>query len=232
MTGVKRKFNAVKTVSDYQGWKRHKATMAPRRVVYPRSYSRASSPEKKVINTTVTSVGCNTTGTVTLLNGVATGTDFTDRVGRKIVNTVVQVRGFLIPDTTTASTTTNCCRVLVIEDLQTNGVAPTIASIFHEATGTSFMNLNNRNRFRVLMDEQFVIGPINTTATTTLSPCPSSHSINFYKKCNIPTVFEGTDATVASISEGALWLVTLSNQPAGANDATFTFSSRVRFIDA
>ena len=44
-------------------------------------------------------------------------------------------------------------RLMIIEDLQTNGVIATPADILQAVTVSSFMNLNNRDRFRVLREK-------------------------------------------------------------------------------
>ena len=54
------------------------------------------------------------------------------------------------PDYTTPPCQPQMARLMIIEDLQTNGVIATPADILQAVTVSSFMNLNNRDRFRVL----------------------------------------------------------------------------------
>lgn len=56
--------------------------------------------EKKVVDTASASYACDTTGSVTLLNGMAQGSDFTNRIGRKYTNVAVQLEDFSVPKTT------------------------------------------------------------------------------------------------------------------------------------
>lgn len=185
--------------------------------------------EKKVIDTTLATYNLVNTGTVTLINGVATGTDFTQRIGRKINCTSVQLRAFFQVTSTTASETDMTpVRVMLVYDSQTNGVIPTIADILNEASATSFMNLNNRERFRVLYDKMTTIPAFNVTAATQNST--NVPTLNVYKKCWIPVIFEGTAATIGSIASGAIYLVTLSN--GATNNVVLDASMRVRFEDA
>lgn len=209
------------------------------RTNYPRSYKtyygsqRKLGEERKVIETAQSTVAVNTTGSVTLINGVATGTDFTDRIGRRTNVTAIQLRGILGPDVTNNVGTASLLRVMIVEDTQINGGAlPVITDILQAATPTAFMNLNNRERFKVHMDETHAFGPINITATSTISPCPGAVGINVYKKVMVPVTFELATNVIGAISSGALYVVTVGAQAAGVQDGNFTFSARVRFVDA
>lgn len=187
--------------------------------------------ERKVIDFPNTTTAVNTTGSVTLINPVSTGSDFTNRIGRRINMTSIALRGLLSNDTVGPTEPQNC-RIMLIQDLQTNGVIATIAEIFQAAQANSFMNLNNREKFKVIMDKQICLGRFNATAGATLSPTPGCEIINEYRKVNIPVFFEGPNADIGSISSGAIYLVTLGNSAAGVGDSNFTWSSRIRFVDA
>lgn len=190
-----------------------------------------SPVERKVVDTTVAVYQINTTGSVNLLNGIATGTDYTQRIGRRVNVVSIQARGIAYIETPTA-TPVQMGRFMLVEDMQANGVIATTADIFNEATGTSMMNLNNRERFKVHYDKQMVFGPASTTATQTYSAGPQAYNIAVYKKCNIPMVFEGTAATIGSVSSGALYAVFIGTQVAGTADCNCAMSFRIRFIDA
>lgn len=163
--------------------------------------------------------------------GVATGTDFTNRIGRRINVTSIQLRGWFGDGGSAVNEVDSSpLRVLILEDLQTNGVIATIADIFTAAEANSFLNLNNRERFKVHYDFAFTIPPFNSNTTASdglFCPVPI---VNFYKKCNIPVTFEGTAATIGSVSSGAIYLVTLGSQ--AATSLVFNATARIRFVDA
>lgn len=185
--------------------------------------------EKKVIDTGVANYACNTTGSVTLVNGCAQGTDFTNRVGRKYTNVTVQLEGLLAPvDTTTDSAVK--CRVMLVWDSQANGALPSVTDVLTAATASSFMNLNNRDRFRVLCDENHTIGGISDVATQTYA---YGHPINIsvFKKVNLETVCDGTTSAIGDIQTGSIFLLTIGTGGAGVG-AVFSGAVRVRFIDA
>jgi len=181
-----------------------------------------------VIDTAEATYALDTTGSITLVNGVDTGTDFTNRIGRKITIKSILLQGYTeTQDTDVAAT---LCRVMIIQDSQPNGATPTIANIFNAATSSAPLNLTNRDRFRVIIDKWFVCGYYNKTATFSLGD-QTTRLVKKYKKCNIPVTFSGTAATIASIQSNSLLLVTLGNQAAGAGYA-FKGSVRCRFVDA
>lgn len=185
--------------------------------------------EKKVIDVDPGNLNVSTTGTVTLINGVATGTDFTDRIGRKIVMRSVYVRGLLRPEDTTVSD--QCARVMLVYDMQSNGAAPAITDILKSASSLAQLNMNNRDRFRVLMDKTFAMAGLQDTATQAFAGSPTTHVMKKYKRCNLEVLYNGTTNAIGSIATGALFLVTIGSVAAGSA-STFTVSTRVRFDDA
>lgn len=189
-----------------------------------------SPVERKVIETASAFYTLDTTMDIVLVNGVATGTDFTQRIGRKINNVSVQLRGFFQPTLAAVSNTqTEQVRCLLIEDSQTNGAAPAAADIFQDPANTnSFMNLNNRERFRVIYDKVLTLAPYNTAiATQNTNNVPS---LNVYKKVSVPTVYEGTAGTVGSIASGAIFFCTIGSNT--VSNWVLNATLRVRFTDA
>lgn len=197
---------------------------------YRGTYSR-SQVEKKFIDIASATYVCDTTGSVTPLNLCDEGTSVSQRIGRKICMKSVQVRGLIDP--VDGATTATLARVMLIWDKQVNGVTATIAEILSAATANSYMNLDNRERFVVLMDKHYSIGAFSNVATTAYAQSPTVAHINKYKK--IPagsfTIYDGTGAGIADINTGALYLVTIGSQAAGAG-ARLTAACRVRYTDS
>jgi len=206
-------------------------TVAATRGFAPQYGSRGIPVEKKVIETAVQSTGLVNTGVITLLNGVAQGDDFDSREGRQITVKSVQVRGYFDKLVYTDQAAAHC-RMLVIMDQQTNGAAPTMADILQDADEPlSFMNLNNRERFKVLADVHTVLGAQNATGGFALTTQGDNAWFDIYKRVSFNTTFGGTGATVASIQKNAIFAVLLSD------DAVNTISrcnwiARVRFTDS
>jgi len=194
------------------------------------TYSR-SQVEKKYIDVAEATYACSTTGSVTCLNLCNEGTGVSQRIGRKICIKSVQVRGITYPADGTVLATN--VRIMLIWDKQVNGVIATIAELLSAATSNSYMNLDNRERFVVIMDKQFACGGFATTATQAFAQSPTVHTVNKYKKLPAGsfTIYDGTGAGIADINTGALYLVTIGDVITG--DAhIFRAACRVRYTDS
>lgn len=194
------------------------------------TYSR-SQVEKKYVDIAQATYACGTTGTVTTLNLTNEGTGVSQRIGRKICVKSVQVRGLLYPTDGTVSA--NNVRICLIWDKQVNGVAATIPELFSAATSNSYMNLDNRERFVVLMDKQFACGGFATAATQAFAQSPTVHTINKYKKLPAGsfTIYDGTGAGVADVNTGALYMVTIGDV-VDSDAHIFRAAMRVRYTDS
>lgn len=185
------------------------------------------APEKKVLDLAFAAYPCDTTGSVTLLNGIAAGDDFNQRDGRKIKITDVQIQGMV--SATDASTDDTYCLVMLVYDKQPNEGLATIAQIFSQANSTSFMNLNNRERFKILSTDRVALSRNNATATTAVGSCNQT-IINRYIKTELVTVFDAATGAITDITHGAVLLVTLGDVAVGSGGSYFA-STRVRFTE-
>jgi len=185
--------------------------------------------ELKTIDVDPATYAGNTTPDITLLNGVATGTDFTQRIGRKIVMKSLYLRGYVESKDTT---TTNCLwRTLIVYDNQSNGAAPIITDILKSSNVTSHVNLDNRDRFKILFDREFALAPIDTTATQSYCGAPTILKFKKYLRLNHEVLFNGTAATVGSIATGSIYMVNFSDV-AAATGGSAVIATRIRFSDA
>lgn len=189
---------------------------------------RPNAQEYKTIDLDSTTKVADTTGTVTLLNGVATGDDFTDRDGRRITMTSLYIQGMVtaVDNVTGAS----LARLIVVYDKQANGAAPAITDVLKAADSYAQINLNNRSRFQIIADKRYALGPMSDTATQAFAGSPSVMPVKIYRKLNLETQYSGTGATIASIATGSLYMLTIGNQGAGGG-SNFALSARVRFVE-
>lgn len=192
-----------------------------------RSYKN-SVIETKFIDVAEATYACDTTGSITLLNGVATGDDYTNREGRRVTLKSVSIIGKIVPQDTTV---TPChARVMLIFDRQANGALPSITDVLVAATSNSFENRNNIARFQVLWDKSFALASVNDTATQALAGSPTVALVDHNVGLNHNVIFSGTGATVASISTGSLFLLTIGDVASGSA-YNFVGATRVLFID-
>lgn len=188
------------------------------------------------------------TPTISLINGVAQGTGVSERVGRRICIKSVQIRGMLRTAYQSANVTSavinisDAWRIMLIWDTQVNGVAPGITDILNGITsGTYFealTNLNNRERFNILMDKTgnySYTGGVPDDVTSQESTTSATHAFKKYKKLNhIVTFNSGTTDQVGSITTGALWLVCISTSFGLTSGVTTVWNvdTRIRYTDA
>lgn len=160
----------------------------------------------------------STTGTITLLNGVAQGLDNGQRIGRKFNVRSILVRGFAsVGSTPTAS----CIRHMLVYDKQTNGVLPVITDILNTVSMLGCNNLDNRDRFVILADK-----------TSYLEAAGRSQiPIKMFLKTNLEVINSGVASTIASINTGSLYLITIGQLAAGVTAPTLSVLIRVRFQD-
>jgi len=161
------------------------------------------------------------TPTIQLMNGIATGDDYTNRDGRqvRIKSLQTHIRFLINPASTTGIA---MFRWMLFIDKQPDVGVPLLPDVLDVTTAASidaFRNLNNRKRFVILKDKRGVIA---------LGP-GSERVQDYYKKMDLKTVYDGTGATDASIDGGALYLMVWTDQ--SANIPSCVYATRVRFID-
>jgi len=171
----------------------------------------------------------DTTGTVTLLNGIAIGDDNTTRDGRQVCIKSVQVRGSVVQ--TDSSTINSRARILLVWDNACNGaaIAP-VTDILTAADSASFPKVDNSYRFTILLDQSFALGGNSNTATQAYSTGQGIYNVDMFKKMDSITQYIGSAATIGSVQNGALLMVTVGDTTA-LNGGTFRVATRVRFTD-
>lgn len=191
---------------------------------------RNNNAELKYNDIAATVYACDSTGSVTALNLTAVGDDNTTRDGRQICNRSIHIRGLIRPQDDT--TVHSLARVMLVWDSQPNsGTIAAVTDILVTANGSSFTNLNNRERFTILRDAQFPMGKVDTTATQAIACSPTVHDLSWFVNLkDIKTTYSGTTAAIGSVATGALLLLTIGSAAAGAG-ADAVLSTRLRFSD-
>lgn len=198
--------------------------------------------ERKVSDLAPAIYNVITAGNFVLLHCPILGTDYTARIGRKTVINSVYIKGKvylacdLVP-TTPVAVPGQKCRFILFVDNQPNGAAPAVTDLLNNASGVNAqLNLNNRDRFRILKDKTFVFDPYILSTTATQAVAGFNHTIsNFkmFKRCKIETIFNATNGgTIADINSGALYMFWVGEQVAGTLQVNFEGTTRVRFLDS
>lgn len=194
-----------------------------------RGVNMSGLPELKTIDSgSVGPTNFSTAGAVLLLNGVAQGDDYTNRIGRKITMKSILMRFSVFSQATDNLQTGDILRVMIVYDNQSNGVAPTVANILQTASWDSPQNLDNRDRFLVLADKVFNRPAAIYAAGVITAGQAGAASRKIYRKISLQTQFNGTGATVGSIAGGSVYMLTIS-----AYGAQYDYYSncRIRFTD-
>jgi len=187
--------------------------------------------ELKFSDIAVATYQVNTTGSFTLLHIPILGSDFNARIGRKTQIKSLYLRGRLFWEAGSLNTNSQQARLMIVWDSQPNGAAPAVTDLLSSADPASHLNPNNRDRFRVICDKEYIMGPFN--GATPAFGTPSGHNIKIYKKLNIESIFNATNGgTIADITSGALYMFWIGTLASGTNDLNAQVSTRVRYADA
>lgn len=194
-------------------------------------YTNAGRQELKYTDVSLNNSTIPTTGVVALLQNVPAGTDVNERVGRKITNKSILFRIQAYTESTALSGA--AVRIMLIYDSQTNSAGVNVTDVLQFAQPLSPMNLNNRDRFKVLKDWYFGTdaivytgGPPGTAITVGTG---GTYVKKTYRRLNHDTIFSATGNTIGSISTGAILLLLVTDV---ANAVGCSYYSRIRYSDA
>lgn len=199
------------------------------------------SGETKAVDLPVQVYQADTTGTVQAVNLIRTGTSFTNRIGRKVCLKSLYLTGQWAAEA--AGALNVFARLVVVYDSQPNGALPTWSDVMkcydQSTTGTSAssydqINMDNRDRFRILMDERKVL-PATAAGISDGNPSPTANELlvqRFIPLHNLETQYkaDSSPAVIGDISTGSLLILTLGDA-AVASGWQFYGTVRLRFTD-
>ena len=187
--------------------------------------------ELNFLDTYAVSQPVDTTGVVTLLNGMQVGSSAQTRLGRKINIKSITGNFTVIPG---ATNTASQAKFIIVYDAQTNGVAPTWQDIFDNSTALGAnsviaqRNMSNIDRFKIIWSTGLFDITGNSTSAANLTD-DSCHTFTMHKKCDLWTQFNaGNAGTVADIQTGSLYFLSLGTT-AAASGITHTLCIRIRY---
>lgn len=172
-------------------------------------------------------------GGVTLLNSIAQGPSVSERIGKKVVLTSVQVRGTVLPGANPPSNGVAKVTWMIVYDRHPKAGLPSVNDLIDNspgpATGYSdmFTKDDNTGRFRIVRRKDYIC-----TGTQAAPTDLSAYSIDEWtqlRQLEVEYMSAGTGA-IGDIQTGALYLVWFSNETA-VGTATGDIYTRVRFKD-
>lgn len=193
------------------------------------SYAKRGRSELKYTDSEQVPSPIPSTGTVDLLNALATGAGISERVGRQVTNKSWFGRFGFSPSGTSASVGA-IARNIIVFDSQTNSTAspPAVGDILQQSTWDSPMNLNNRERFKILCEFTVTMGASAYTAGALTAGSPMPKVVEKYRKLNMTTTYSGVSATNANIATGAIYLLQICNVNGGITSDSY---HRIRYSD-
>ncbi len=153
---------------------------------------------------------------------IAQGTNAGNRIGRQITLKSIMVKWSMkLPSTASMTQTVDHCRVMIIQDKQCNGALPTVGNVLLQTDFLSFNNLDNKRRFRTLMDRQYDF----QSAAGIAGPVTGEDMISdtFYKKVSMPIEYSSTSGVIAEVRSNNIFILLIST------DGLISFDAKVRF---
>lgn len=195
-------------------------------------------------------LACNTTGTFILLNAIQAGSGFFNRVGNKIEMRSIRFTGQIRSLNVSRSAVADYLRVVIVYDRQSNGATPALTDVFQDTDNVgnnhtdslSGINLNNRDRFAIIMDKRIMLPQATDTAGALTNVFPNSFqhekwdTIDEYRKLKGLVTHYGTSsnpAAIGDIKSGALFLIAFTAVNAAASEifAINNWNARLRYDD-
>lgn len=186
-----------------------------------------SSPQEIDFVDTAINQAMDTTGVVTLINGIVQGTSVNQRIGKKVLMKSVQARVYFAAN---SAATSNVVTMLLVYDRLPRGALPAVTDILVAATPTANNNDSNSSRFKILARVTMSLHG------TTAAPLCNGAQFLIEKYVKMTSTRELTFTTAATggigdISVGAVYCVTVGSTAAGTAAATCNGNFRVRYWD-
>lgn len=204
-------------------------------------------PEKKTVDQVILS-SFDATGTVTALCIPALGSGPYQRLGRQTELDSLYVTGFIEPTGTgTVAILPDVARLMVVYDRSPVGSNPAISDVLQDidasntktTTAFSGLNLDNKKRFVILMDERIYLP--GCTGTTTGPPTVGNDTNGYLpivkryiKLGGLLQEYKASTPAVADITTGALFLITYSRLTAAGSTTIYKYGGtcRLNYRDA
>lgn len=181
--------------------------------------SRSVVQEANFLDFNATAV-TNTSGSVTLLNGMIYGTGASQHIGLKVILKSLEFHVRLIND---PAAVLNWATVWLVYDNNPNGTTPAFSNII---TSGEFISLQNRDRFKIMKRMNFMLVGNSTTFTEkTIAEERGFLPVNEDMLFN-----SGSAGTIADIQAGALYMLTYGSNVVGTTDCSTDITCRTRFI--
>lgn len=182
----------------------------------------------------------NAAGSITsqTLVAIPEGTGESERVGRQVQCTSLNIRGYIKIETFNYVPASFFLRFIVYVDKQANGAAATPAELIDTNPAGFYINnlrnLEQTDRFIILKDKLIRTDPTSGLYNTNLfTNVPTEQFVPF--KCNLslndmPIQYSGTAGGLSDIRSNNIGIMCISSDPA-SNGLRVRYTARVRYKD-
>lgn len=177
-------------------------------------------------------------GNELLLNGIAQGTGYDQRIGRNIMVKSIHVKWKLTgaPHNETAASFSPgaIIRVIIFVDNQPNGELASVPGDFLVASAPgkyplAHLNMANSARFRVLFDKRYCVANANADDRSGWKFIVYDET---YQKMNLKITYSNTSTgTISDIETNAIYAYVISDIIDGDNLPVLEMNARIRFVD-
>ncbi|QGF19351.1 capsid protein [Antarctic virus CAA_003_44] len=204
-----------------------------------RAYSGAPRvrPEIKTVDTRVVTQGViSDVPQLWLINATAQGTGTFNRIGTKTTIKSIQFRFSIEP--VGAQAFNDVARMIMVYDKQPNRVLPSFSDIIQSKSNIgavnsgvdAYKNIDNTERFQILMDQQFYLPGVKIGYDTSFSS-NFNGTYSKFMKVRLPVQYQGTanPPTLSEVNSGAIFIYIWSAIQGGY---AMSGDTRVRFYDS
>lgn len=194
----------------------------------PRGFLGAAG-DAKYIDIANANYAMDTTGSVTHLSIVPTGTTVNARIGKAFQATSFECKGTVAGGSTA---TYNKVRALLVWDYQPNKALAGITDILDTASAYSLKKRENASRFKIIRDWSMdLVGGNGAGLYTDTALENFDQYVKLPKDCVATCTTADTTGVIGNRVTGALLLVTVGIQSPGTAAAVLNFTGRVNFKD-
>ncbi len=171
------------------------------------------------------------TGSIQQCFTIPDGDAQSTKSGLKVTIKSIRIRyQLLLPSTVTVADATDVFRVLLVKDKQCNGALPAVNAVLSGTDIQNQKNIENSGRFTILNDRTVSINSMGGFGGDTTVAClPARKSWQYFKKMNLPIIYNNTATTgaVGTINSNNLYLLFISE----SGKVDIRTNVRVRYVD-
>nr|QXP07719.1 MAG: putative capsid protein [Arizlama virus] len=187
-----------------------------------------SAGDAKFVDVAAGNYVLDTTGTITHVSIVPTGTTVNSRDGKAFRATSLNVRGYM---TNGATAATNHCVILYVWDRQPNKALAAITDVLDAASPIAQNKRENASRFVVIRRFDHILTGKSDGTTVSDYAANFDHYIKLPRDCVASCTAADTTGEIGNRITGALLQITIGNTAAGTAAATLSNSMRLNFVD-